>query len=76
MVVVDFLLANEQQYKGKNSLLRLRCSCARCVAKDWLRSKMVCLIWWWLVLFIEAMVLFPNIEQEGMPQRPNLKGDN
>ena len=25
---------------------------------------------WWLVLFIEALVLFPNIEREGMPQRP------
>ena len=23
----------------------------------------------WLVLFIEALVLFPNIEREGMPQR-------
>ena len=25
---------------------------------------------WWLALFIEALALFPNIEQEGMPQRP------
>ena len=32
---------------------------------------------WWLVLFIEALVLFPNIEQEGSQQwRANLKGDS
>ena len=31
---------------------------------------------WWLVLFIEALVLFPNIEREGIPQWPNSKGDN
>ena len=31
----------------------------------------------WLVLFIEAMVLFPNIEREGSQQwQANLKGDN
>ena len=24
----------------------------------------------WLVLFIEALVLSPNIEREGTPQRP------
>ena len=31
--------------------------------------------WGWLVLFIEALVLFPNIEQEGSEQwRANLKG--
>ena len=30
-----------------------------------------------LVLFIEALVLFPNIEREGSQQwRANLKGDN
>ena len=30
---------------------------------------------WWLVLFIEALVLFPNIEREGSQQRrANLKG--
>ena len=28
----------------------------------------------WLVLFIEALVLFPNIEWEGSQQWPNLKG--
>ena len=31
------------------------------------------LLWWWLVLFIEALALFPNIEQEGILQRPNSK---
>ena len=31
----------------------------------------------WLVLFIEALVLFPNIEREGSQQwRANLNGDN
>ena len=31
----------------------------------------------WLVLFIEALVPFPNIEREGSQQwRANLKGDN
>ena len=31
----------------------------------------------WLVLFIEALVLLPNIEREGSQQwRANLKGDN
>ena len=31
----------------------------------------------WLVLFIEALVLFPNIEREGSQQwRANLKGDS
>ena len=33
-------------------------------------------LWWWLVLFIEALVLSPNIEREGFPQQPNSKGDN
>ena len=31
--------ANDEQYKGKNSLLRLRCSCAWCVDKDWLQIR-------------------------------------
>ena len=31
----------------------------------------------WLILFIEALVLFPNIEREGSQQwRANLKGDS
>ena len=40
------------------------------------RSDPLALLWW-LVLFIEALVLFPNIEREGSQQwRANLKGDN
>jgi len=67
-------------YKGKNSLLRSRCSCAQCVARDWLKIRCLrlrCLLVWWLVLFIEALVLSPNIEREGIQQwRANLKGDS
>ena len=33
-----------------------------------------CLLRWWLVLFIGARVLFPNIEREGSQQRPIRKG--
>ena len=43
---------------------------------EWLQSNLSCLLQWWLVLFIEAPVLFPNIEREGIPQWPNSKGDN
>ena len=33
--------------------------------------------WGWLVLFIEALVLFPNIKREGSQQwQANLKGDS
>ena len=28
------------------------------------------LLLWWLALFIEALVLFPNIEREGIQQWP------
>ena len=61
--------ADDEQYKGKNSLLR--------------RGVLVLgeLVWvritqgempptMWLVLFIEALVLSPNIEREGSQQRP------
>ena len=35
------------------------------------------LLLWWLHLFIEALVLFPNNEREGSQQRrANLKGDS
>ena len=46
------------------------------VRMEWIQSKISCLLWWWLVLFIEALVLSPNIEREGIPQQPSLKGDN
>ena len=36
--------------------------------------QMRCLLLWWLVLFIEALVLFPNIEWEGVPQLPIQRG--
>ena len=32
----------------------------------WMRSDLL----WWLSLFIEALVLFPNIEREGSQQWP------
>ena len=34
------------------------------------RFPILSFLLWWLVLFIEALVLFPNIEQEGRQQRP------
>ena len=33
------------------------------------------LLRWWLVLFIEARVLSPNIRREAIPQRPILRGE-
>ena len=52
-------------YKGKNSLLRRgvlelgELVCVRMVS-------MICpLLMWWLVLFIEALVLFPNVGGKG-----------
>ena len=34
------------------------------------RSDSILPFLWWLALFIEALVLFPNIEREGSQQRP------
>ena len=34
------------------------------------RVRIRSLLLWWLALFIEALVLFPNIEWEGIQQRP------
>ena len=35
------------------------------------------LLLWWLDLFMEALVLLPNIEREGSQQwQANLKGDS
>ena len=52
------------------------CSVSLCVGVVSL-GKMISPLLWWLVLFIEALVLFPNIEQEGSQQwRANLKGDS
>src|SRR3989337_637361 len=52
--------AEDEQYKGKNSLLR-----RGVLVLDELVSARVVrmihpLLWWWLALFIEALVLFPN----------------
>ena len=54
-----------------------RCSCACVVEDDLNQFEISCLLLWWLVLFIEALVLFPNLEREGSQQwRANLKGDS
>ena len=55
-------------YKGKNSLLR-RGALVLGGCGDEL-NELSPLLLWWLVLFIEALVLFPNIEREGSQQRP------
>jgi hypothetical protein len=61
--------AEDEQYKGKNSLLRR--GVLMLGELVWVRMISIRpLLWWWLVLFIEAPVLFPNIEREGIPQRP------
>ena len=62
--------ADDEQYRGKNSLLRLRCSCAWCTSVARGDLEFSYCLWWWLVLFIEALVLSPNIEREGRQQRP------
>ena len=44
------------------------CSCGGVLlGKD---STQDALLLWWLALYIEALVLFPNIEREGRQQRP------
>ena len=71
--------AEDEQLQGKNSLLRrgaLVLGELVWLWMEWLQSNVPYLLWWWLVLFIEALVLFPNIEREGIPQRPILKGNN
>ncbi len=71
--VVDCLAGWDEQVQGKNYLLRrgvLELGEFVRVWMEWTRSKMSYLLWWWLVLFIEARVLFPNIRREGIPQRP------
>ena len=77
--------AEDEQYKGKNSLLRRGvlvlggCKDGVDPVQDELveaRFETSCLLLWWLVLFIEALVLSQNIEQEGSQQRPNSKGDS
>ena len=61
--------AEDEQYKGKNSLPRRGVlelgELGGMVLVEWIRSKMSCLLWWWLVLFIEALVLFQNLGGKG-----------
>ena len=45
------------------------------VRMEWIRSKMSFSLRWWLALFIEALVLFPNVRREVIPQRPICRGD-
>ena len=65
--------ADDEQYKEKNILTR-----RGVLVLVWRDGELddLPLLRWWLVLFIEALVLFPNIEREGIPQRRDLKGDN
>ena len=74
--------AEDEQLQGKNNLLRrgalvlgeLVCG-GRWNGSDPRPDEIVPFLWWWLDLFIEALVLSPNIEQEGIQQQPNSKGD-
>ena len=59
-----------EQYKGKNSLLRQGVLVLGGCEYGKLNLETRCLLLWWLALFIEALVLFPNIEREGSQQRP------
>ena len=52
----------------------LLCLVNLCVVEDDLDDPSP--LWWWLVLLIQALVLSPNIEREGIQQRTNSKGDN
>ena len=63
--------AENEQYKGKNSLLRrgvlVLGGCEDDLNPFEMSSRSPLLLWW-LVLFIEALVLSPNIEREGIQQ--------
>ena len=64
--------AEDEQLQGKNSLLRrgvlVLGECGGLGGMDLVPDPLSLL--WWLVLYIEAWVLFPNIRREGIPQRP------
>ena len=72
--------AEDEQYKGKNSLLRRgvlvrgECEDDLNLVQDEMAEALLVLcplfLLWWLILFIEALVLSPNIEREGSQQRP------
>ena len=59
--------AEDEQYKGKNSLLwRGVLVLGKLVVVPISLPRLL----WWLILFIEALVLSPNIEREGSQQWP------
>ena len=62
--------AEDEQYKGKNSLLRRGILVLGGCEDELNEFEMSCLLLWWLILFIEALVLSPNIEREGSQQWP------
>ena len=69
---------DDEQYKEERppEVEAFLCSVSLCVGVVSL-GKMISPLLWWLVLFIEALVLFPNIEREGSQQRrANSKGDS
>ena len=73
--------AEDEQLQGKNSLLRRGVLVlGELVVKGDLNDPPAGLdlspLRWWLVLFIEALVLLPNIEWEGIQQWRDLKGDS
>ena len=80
--------ADDEQYRGKNGLARGVLELVRCVLLGPDLSLSLSLIafspfssfspplfFWWLVLFIEALALFPNNEREGRQQLAILKGN-
>ena len=67
-------LAGGMNYSEEFSHLSLSLSLSLSLLPPTDRTPLLC---GWLVLFIEALVLFPNIEREGSQQwRANLKGDS
>ena len=63
----------DEHVQGMNSPLRtgvLELDELVWLRMEWIRPKIYCLLMWWLVLFIEALVLFANIEREGRQQWP------
>ena len=57
--------ADDEQYKGRTTSRGE-------VFLGWcgVRMNFILLLLWWLALFIEDLVLFPNIEREGIQQWP------
>ena len=68
--------AEDEQLQGKNSLARRGVLVLGGVLEEESIVQTRCFLLWWLALFIEALVLSPNIEREGIQQQINSKGDN